>query len=111
MSFGKIFVNFIVVILGAYFMPNVQVDNLWSAIVTAVVISLLNMLVKPIFKFLAFPVTFLTFGLFLFVINGIMVLLADFIVPGFHVKGIIPAIVFGFVLSFVTWMFDRDKKS
>jgi len=108
--FGKIFVNFIVVLLGAYFMPRVHVDSIWAAVVTAVIISILNGFVKPILKFLAFPITFLTLGLFLLVINGIMILLADFIVPGFYVEGLIPAIIFSIILSFTTWLFDRDSK-
>ncbi len=108
--FAKLIINFLVILIGSHLMPRVSVDSIWTAAITAVVISLLNSLVKPIFQFFAFPITILTLGLFLLVINAIMILIADYLVQGFHVDGFMPALIFSIILSFVTWLFDRDTK-
>jgi len=107
--FAKVIITFLVVIAGAYFMPGIDVSNFFAAIVTAVVIALLNGIVKPILKFLAIPITILTLGLFLLVINAGMILLADFIVPGFYVSDFVTALIFGVILSVVTWLFDKKE--
>lgn len=111
MSFlGKIVVTFIVVLLGAYFMPGIEVSGIVVALITSVVLTFLNSIVKPILKFLSIPITILTLGLFLLVINAGMILLADFLVPGFYVHSFFSALVFGLILSVVTWLFDKDNK-
>lgn len=107
---GKIILTFAVVMIGAYFMPGIEVQDTLAAIVTAVVITLLNSIVKPILKFLSIPITVLTLGLFLLVINAGMILLADYLVPGFYVNSFMSALIFGVILSIITWLFDKDKR-
>jgi putative membrane protein len=71
--------------------PGFHVSGLWSALIAALVIGLLNATVGLFLKIVTFPISILTLGIFLLVINGVMILLASAIVPGFHVYGLGPA--------------------
>jgi putative membrane protein len=86
------------VILTSYLLPGVHVENFLSAIVLALLLALLNVTLKPILIIITIPVTFLTLGLFLLVINALMILLADAIMPGFVVDGFWWAVLFSVVL-------------
>ena len=68
-----------------------QVDGLGPALTAALVIGLLNATVGFILKIITFPISIITLGLFLLVINGLMILMASSIVHGFHVRGFVPA--------------------
>lgn len=94
------------VLLSAYLLPGVDVDNYGYALLAAAVISLTNMVVKPILIILTIPITVLTLGLFLLVINAIVILLVDFFVPGFYVDGFWWALVFSLILSVFNGMFS-----
>lgn len=80
-------------------LPNVSVDTYVTALIVAVALSLLNFIVKPILVILTLPVTILTFGLFLLVINAIIIKLADHFIAGFTVDGWLWAILFSLLLS------------
>ncbi|MCL4152716.1 UNVERIFIED_CONTAM: hypothetical protein GTU68_028204 [Idotea baltica] len=97
----RILLSALAVILLANFLPNVSVDSYVTAIIVAIVLSLLNFLVKPILVILTLPVTILTFGLFLLIINAIIILLADYLIAGFNVEGIWWALLFSLLLSFL----------
>lgn len=97
----RILLSALAVILLANFLPNVSVDSYMTAIIVAVVLSLLNFIVKPILVILTLPVTILTFGLFLLIINAIIILLADHLIAGFNVEGIWWALLFSLLLSFL----------
>jgi putative membrane protein len=71
--------------------PGFRVDGLWPALVASLVIGLLNATVGVILKIITFPFSIITLGLFLLVINGLMILLASSIVRGFTVRGFVPA--------------------
>jgi putative membrane protein len=71
--------------------PGFYVDGLGSALVAALIIGLLNATIGFFLKVITFPISILTLGLFLLVINGLMILLASKLVPGFHVHGFLPA--------------------
>ena len=86
-----------------YLLPSIQVASFGTAMLVAVVLGLINILIRPILVLLTLPVTLLTFGLFLLVINGAMFLLADKLVDGFHVGGLWPAIVGALVYSVISW--------
>jgi len=75
----------------SHFVPGFHVSGLLPALIAAVVIGLLNATVGLFMKIVTFPLTILTFGLFLLVVNGLMILLASAVVPGFHVYGFVPA--------------------
>jgi len=102
------------VVLLSYVLPNVSVDSYVTAILVALALSLLNFIVKPILVILTLPITIITFGLFLLVINASIILLADYFVDGFSVHGIGWALLFSLLLSFMQWIlfsiFKKDKK-
>jgi putative membrane protein len=100
------------VLISSYILPGVSIEgnNFLTAFVVAAVLSFLNAVVKPIMILLTIPVTIFTFGFFLLVINALMILLAAKIVDGFHVEGFWYALLFSFILSFVTSILEGVKK-
>ena len=95
----RILMTGIVVMLLAEFLPGVAVANYWTAIIVAIILALLNFIVKPILVLFTLPITILTLGLFLLVINAIIILLADAFVGGFDVSGFWIALLFSLLLS------------
>ena len=79
--------------------PGFYVEGLWPAMIASLVIGLLNATLGFFLKIITFPLSILTLGLFLLVINGMMIMLASGIVKGFHVRGFVPAFWGGVVLS------------
>lgn len=102
----KILLSAIAVIISAYLIPGVRVDGILTAVIVAIILGLLNAFVKPILVILTIPVTILTLGLFLLVINVIIIYLAAAIVPGFAVTGFLAALLFSIVLALVGWLLD-----
>lgn len=100
----NILVSGLAVFASAYVLPGVKVDSFLTAIIVALVLGLVNVFIKPALVFLTLPVTMLTLGLFIFVINALLVLLVAAIVPGFKVSGFWYAMLFSIVLSFVSWI-------
>ena len=83
-------------------LPGISVENYYHALLAAVVLGLLNIFIKPILVILTLPVTIVTFGLFMFVINAIIFLLADFFLSGFTVVGFLPALIGSLFVSIVS---------
>jgi putative membrane protein len=101
------------VLLAAYLLPGVHVDNYGYALLVAVILAIVNVIVKPILIVLTIPITVLTLGLFLLVINALLILLVDYFVPGFTVDGFWWALGFSLILSIFNSMFSdlsREKK-
>lgn len=98
------------ILVVTYLLPGVSVDNAVTAIVVAAVLALLNTILKPVLIFLTFPITIVTLGLFLLVINALMILLAAKLVPGFRVDGFWWALFFSVILSIVTGIFNSLAK-
>lgn len=98
------------ILIAAYLLPGVVVAGFVPALVLAVVLGAINAFIKPILVVLTLPVTVLTFGLFLFVINAVLIMLASFIVPGFSVDGFWWALLFAIVLTLVNAVFDQLGK-
>ncbi|AYN69049.1 phage holin family protein [Euzebyella marina] len=97
----RILLSALAVIILAQVLPNVSVDSYFTAVIVAIVLSLLNFIVKPILVILTLPVTILTLGLFLLIINAIIILLVDNLIDGFSVDGIWWALLFSLLLSFL----------
>ncbi|MCK0161730.1 phage holin family protein [Allomuricauda sp. F6463D] len=97
----RLLLNALAVVILSYVLPGVGVDSIMTAIIVAVVLSLLNFLVKPILVILTLPITILTLGLFLLVINAIIILLTSNLIDGFHVTSFWWAIIFSLLLSFL----------
>ena len=87
------------VLLIAHFMPGVHVASFTTALIVAVVLGLLNIFIKPILVILTLPVTIVTLGLFLLVINAVIILLCTNIVGGFSVDSFWTALIFSIILS------------
>ena len=97
----------------AHFLPGVELIKPESAIIVAVVLGLLRVTVKPLLIFFTLPATIVTLGLFLFVINAIIILIADYFIDGFTVNGFWIALLFSVLLSFlqsVLYSFLKQKK-
>lgn len=101
---GKLFVSTISVFVSGYLFSGsgVVIDSFLVAAIVAIVLGVLNTLVKPILVLLTLPITFITLGLFLFVINVALVLLAAYIVPGFSIDSVLTAVLFSIVLSVIS---------
>lgn len=99
----KLLIKFLItaglVMLIAHFMTSVHVADFKTSLIVALVLGLLNVFIKPILVILTFPVTILTLGLFLLVINAIIILICTNIVGGFTVDSFWTAIVFSVILS------------
>ena len=112
----KTLIHFIVsalaILITAYILPGVQVDGIFAALVLAVVLGVINTILRPVLIFFTLPLTIITLGLFAFVINGLLILLASYIVPGFAVESFWYALLFGIVLAIVSYvlqMFEREE--
>ena len=95
----KLLLNAVAVVILSKVLKGVNVDSYTTAIIVAIVLSLLNLIVKPILVILTFPITVITLGLFLLVINAIIIMVADHLISGFSVSSIWIAILFSILLS------------
>ncbi len=83
------------------------VNTTWTAFLVAIVLAIINHTIKPVFVLVSIPINLLTLGLFSFVINGLMIILADTLVPGFSIPSLLMAIYFALVLSIVNWVLHK----
>jgi len=93
----------------SYILKGIKIDSFWTAIILAVVLAVLNALLKPILIILTLPITVITLGLFLFVINAAIILLADKFIDGFTVDGFWWALIFSLLLSIVTAVLYKEE--
>lgn len=91
--------NSIAVFVTSKLLSGVEVKNFWSAVVVAGLLALVNIFIKPIVVLISLPINILTFGLFAFVINALMIMLVDALVKDFKVKNFWWAILFGILMS------------
>ncbi len=94
----------------AYILPGAEVDGFVTALVLALVLGLLNAFIKPILSLISLPLTILTLGLFTLVINGLIILLASKIVPGFTIDGFWWAVLFSIVLTLFSSLLGAISK-
>ncbi len=103
----RIFLTAVLVMIIAHFLPGIALQgshgvssgNFMTAIYVAIVLGLLNLFIKPILVLLTLPVTFFTFGLFLLVINALIIMLCARLVDGFAVENFLTALLFSLILS------------
>jgi putative membrane protein len=108
----RFLLNGLAVLLTAYLLPGVHVEHYGYALLVAVVLAIVNAVIKPILVVLTIPITFVTFGLFLLVINALMILLADWIIrDGFNVDGFWWALLFSLILSLFNSLFNDLVKN
>jgi putative membrane protein len=107
-------INALALLALKYIMPSITVDSFVTALIVAVVLGLINTLVRPLFVLLTLPVTILTLGLFLFVINGLLFWAVGSFVPGFHVAGFWAGVFGAIIYSIISWALSAlllSKKS
>ena len=97
-------VNTLTLFVLPHLLDTVQVDSFTTALTAALVLGLVNTLIRPIILVLTLPMTFVTLGLFIFVVNGLMFWAVADIVPGFQVTSFGAAIIAAFVYSVVSWL-------
>jgi len=100
----RVIVNAATIYLGAYLVPGIIVSGIGPALVAGLVLGVINAVVRPILVVLTFPLTLLTLGLFLFVLNAFCLWLTSALVPGFTVDGFGPAFLGALVISIVSWV-------
>lgn len=98
---GKLLINTLAIILAAYVLPGIDVEDSWRAFLVAALLAVLNVTVKPLLIIFTIPITILTLGLFLLVINAVIILIAGSIIPGFTVTGFWWALLFSIVMSVI----------
>src|SRR6478609_9288689 len=106
----RIIVTSIIAFALAYILNGIHISSFWSAIILAIVLSLLNAFVKPFIVLLTLPITIVSLGLFLLVINAIIILLADKILDGFSVDGFWNALFFSLLLSILSSLLYTERQ-
>lgn len=94
----------------AYVVPGVDVSDIQTAFIVAIVLGALNVFVKPLVLFLTLPINVLTLGLFTFVINVGLIMLAAYLVAGFTVHTLLAALIFGVVMSIISSFLNKLSK-
>ena len=102
--------NALAILGAALLLPGIHVDGFVTALLLSFILGLINALLKPLLVILTLPITILTLGIFVFVINALLILLADAIVPGFAVANFWWALLFGLVLSALNGVLQGLRK-
>jgi len=106
----KILLSAFSVIVASWILSGVEIRNYFTAIGVAFVLAILNLILRPILVILTIPITVFTFGLFLLVINALIALLADRIVPGFYLAGFWAAFWFSLIVTILNYLINLDDR-
>jgi putative membrane protein len=106
----RVLLTGVAVLAASYILPGVHVEHYGYALLVALVLSVVNLIVKPILIIFTIPLTFFTLGLFLLVINALMIMLTDALTPGFRVDGFWWALAFSLILSILNSLFSDLTK-
>jgi putative membrane protein len=107
----RILASAVAVIITAYILPGVHVSSFITAVIVAAVLAFFNAILKPVLVILTIPITLVTLGLFLLVINALLIELAAYTVTGFDVDGFWWALLFSLILSVLNSLFNTKDKS
>lgn len=107
----SIIINTIAVLVTSYILRGIHISSFWTALAVAIVLGLVNAILRPIIFILTLPINILTLGLFSFVIIGLLVYLVSAIVPGFKVDNFGWAILFALIVSFINWLLWKVIKN
>jgi putative membrane protein len=101
----RLLINMAAILIIAYLLPKViRVDSLMAALVAAFFLGVVNTFIRPLLVLLTFPLTVVTFGVFLLVINGLLLWLVSAVVRGFYVNGFWGAVIGAILISIVSWI-------
>ena len=95
------------IIFIAWLIPGISVEGFLTALLVAIVMALINAFVKPILQVISFPINLLTLGLFSFILNALLFMLAGFITPGFEVDGFLSALFGSLLLSLMALCIEK----
>lgn len=98
----RVLLTALALLLAAYLIPGIEVASIYIAIIAAVILGLLNLIARPVLFALTLPITIITLGLFIFVINALLFWFAASFIEGFSVDGFIPALLGSLVVSVVS---------
>ena len=102
----KLLINMLALVIVVKIVPGITITSIWTGFWAALILGVVNVFIKPIFILFTLPLTVLTLGLFLFVINGVMLLIVDALVPGFAVSGLFVAIIGALLLSVISGLIE-----
>ena len=97
------------IIFVSWLIPGITVSNFWGAMIACLIIAFINIFIKPLVEFISLPITFLTLGLFSFIINALLLMLAGAITPGFEVRGFLSALFGSILLSLFAGLVEKIK--
>lgn len=100
-------VNVLALFVVAYIVPGFVLKDIWSAVVAAVIIGVVNTFIRPILQLVALPLSLLTFGIFAFLINVLLLWGVSFVVPGFEIESFTTALVASIALALVSWFLQK----
>jgi putative membrane protein len=100
----RVLVNILAIVLAAAVVPGITLDGILPAVAAGLLLGLINAVVRPILLVLTLPITLVTLGLFLFVLNGLCLWFVASVVKGFHVAGFWSAILGALCVSLVSWV-------
>ena len=99
------------IMLLGYCLPGISISGFWSALWVALFLGIVNAIIKPVLILITLPINILTLGLFTFVINALLVMLASTVIKGFYVQGFLYALLFSLILSIITFVLNIFLKS
>jgi putative membrane protein len=102
----RIVVNSLAIIVAAQVIPGIELKGMLSALAAGLILGVVNAVVRPVLLLLTFPITLLTLGLFLFVLNGLCLWLTSALVSGFEIHGFWSAIFGALLVSLVSWVLN-----
>jgi len=106
----RMLISSVAVYFTAWLLPEVSIKSYGSAVIVAIVLGILNAILKPILKFISIPITIVTLGLFLLVINAFIILIASYLANSFQVNGFWWALLFSLIISIVGGILENLMK-
>ncbi len=100
----RVLINCAAILVAAHVVPGISVSDLGSAVVAGLVLGIINAIIRPILIVLTFPLTLVTLGLFIFVVNAICLALTAWLVTGFTIRGFGPGLVGAVFITIVSWI-------
>ncbi len=101
----RLIINMVAILIISYLFPKmIRVDGFLTALAAAFLLAIVNTVLRPVLVFLTFPITLMTLGLFLLVINGFMLWFVSALVRGFYVSGFWGAVFGSICISLVSWV-------
>ncbi|PJE64559.1 MAG: hypothetical protein COU90_01830 [Candidatus Ryanbacteria bacterium CG10_big_fil_rev_8_21_14_0_10_43_42] len=105
--FARWFINAFAIMAVAYLLPGIEISGIYIGLIVSLIIGLLNAVIRPILVLLTLPITIITLGFFILVINGLLFWLTASFIDGFTVHGFVPAVIGSLLLSVISWMGNR----